>query len=264
MIRMPRPGPGNGWRQTMASGQAELEADLAHLVLEQQAQRLDQTERQVVGQPAHVVVALDVGGTLAATRLDDVGIERALDEELDGLAVRVGLGDDLARGLFEHPDELAADRLALGLGVGQPGQRVEEPLGRVDDLELDAGRGHEVALDLLRLALAHQAVVDVDAGQPVADGPLHHRGGHRGVDAAGEPADRAPAADLGPDALDLLVDDVDHGPGRAAAGAVVEEVLEHLEAALGVQHLGVELHTVEAGCGVLERGDRRLVGGGRD
>ena len=45
--------------------------------------------------------------------------------------------------------------------------------------------------------------------------------------------------------LDLLVDDVDHRPGRAAAGDVVQEVLEHLLAVLGVQHLGVPLHAGE-------------------
>jgi hypothetical protein len=35
------------------------------------------------------VVALDVGGALAAAGLDDVGVERALHEELDGVVGRV-------------------------------------------------------------------------------------------------------------------------------------------------------------------------------
>ena len=46
----------------------------------------------------------------------------------------------------------------------------------------------EVALDLLGLAGAEQAVVDEHAREPVADGPLHEGGGHRRVDPAGEPA----------------------------------------------------------------------------
>jgi hypothetical protein len=41
-------------------GQAELLAHGPHLVLEQQAQGLDQVEGQVLGQPAHVVVDLMV------------------------------------------------------------------------------------------------------------------------------------------------------------------------------------------------------------
>ena len=64
--------------------QAELLADGPHLVLEQQAERLDQIERQVVGQSADVVVRLDVGRRVAA-RLDDVGVEGALDEVLRAL-----------------------------------------------------------------------------------------------------------------------------------------------------------------------------------
>ena len=75
--------------------------------------------------------------------------------------------------------------LRFSSGSETPDQRVEELLLRVDDLQVDAGGGHEVALDLLGLALAHQPVVDVDAGEPVADRPLHERRGHRGVDAAG-------------------------------------------------------------------------------
>ena len=73
------------------------------LVLEQGAQRLDQRELQVVGQAADVVVRLDVGRALAAAGLDHVGVERALDEELDGLAGVAGVGDDLALGALERP-----------------------------------------------------------------------------------------------------------------------------------------------------------------
>ena len=68
-------------------GQAELLADQPDLVLEQGAQRLDQLELEVVGQPADVVVGLDVGGAGAAAGLDHVGVERALHEERDLVAV---------------------------------------------------------------------------------------------------------------------------------------------------------------------------------
>ena len=193
---MPRPGPGERLAPHDLRRQAELLADPAHLVLEQRAQRLDERELQVVGQPADVVVALDVGRAGAAAGLDDVGVERALHEELDVLAVRAGLGDDLARRLLEDPDELAADDLALLLGVADAGERGEELLGRVDDLQLHAGGGDEVPLDLLGLARAQQAVVDEHAGQLVADRALHERRGDRRVDAAGQPADDLLAADL--------------------------------------------------------------------
>ena len=110
---------------------------------------------------------------------------------------------------------------------------------------------------LLGLAVPHHPVVDVDAGEPVADGALHDRGGDRGVDAAGERADRPAVADLLADPLDLLLDDVEHRPGLAAAGDVVQEVLEHLLAVLGVQHLGVPLDAGQPAPDVLERRHRR-------
>ena len=96
-MRMPRPGPGERLAPDDALGHAELEADLAHLVLEQRAQRLDQLELQVVGQAADVVVRLDVGRAGAAAGLDDVGVERALDEELDRVALGVGASPTTSR-----------------------------------------------------------------------------------------------------------------------------------------------------------------------
>ena len=78
-MRTARPGPGNGWRHTMSWGRPELLAHRPDLVLEQQPEGLDQVEGQVVGEPAHVVVGLDGGGRVRA-RLDDVGVEGALDQ----------------------------------------------------------------------------------------------------------------------------------------------------------------------------------------
>jgi hypothetical protein len=43
--------------------------------------------------------------------------------------------------------------------------------------------------DLGGLVLPHQAVVNEDAGQLVADGLVDEHGGHRGIDTAGQAAD---------------------------------------------------------------------------
>ena len=102
---------------------AEGLADMAYLVLEQQPQRLHEGELQVLGQPADVVVALDVGRAGPAAGLHDVGIERPLDEEADRVALGVRRADHVPGRLLEDPDELAADRAPLVLGIRQPGER---------------------------------------------------------------------------------------------------------------------------------------------
>ena len=93
-----------------------------------------------------------------------------------------------------------------------------------------------------RLARAQQPVVDEHAGQLVADGPLHQRGGHRGVDAAGQPADHLLVADLRADRLDLLVEDV----GRRPVGAMPATSCRKCSAPAGrtavCSDLGVALH----------------------
>ena len=161
--------------------------------------------------------------------------------------------------LLEHADELGADQLALGLGVAHAREALEEALLGVDGdqrhLEGVAERGDH----LLALVLAHQAVVDEHAGQPVADRAVHEQRGDRGVDAAGEAADRPAVADLRADPRDLLLD-------RPSAA---------LQVALAAADLGQEAASGSPGrtaCGrprggtgsrrsprsrVLERGDRR-------
>ena len=90
-------------------------------------------QAHVLGQPADVVVALDHRRrAVGAAGLDEVGVERALDEEL-GLDQPAGV-------LLEDADELVADRLALGLRVGDAGEAGEEAVAGVDVDQLDAHR----------------------------------------------------------------------------------------------------------------------------
>ena len=239
--RMARPGPGNGWRQTSRSGRPELGADGADLVLEQRAQRLDELELEVLGQPADVVMGLDRRGARAAARLDDVGVQRALDEEL-----RVA---DLGRLLLEDADELGADDLALGLGLGDAGAAFQEAVLGVDGDERDLVLVAEGLDDLLALVLSHQPVVDEDAGELVADGLVDEQRRDRGVDAAAEAADDLRVADLRPDARELLLDDRGRRPGQLGAADLAQELLEHLLPVGRMDDLGVELDPVDVAVG---------------
>ena len=147
--------------------------------------------------------------------------------------------------------------LRFSSGSMTPSRRSKKRSATCRWIELDAEVAAEGLDDLLALVLAHEAVVDEDAGELVADGLVHQRGGHRRVDAAGQAADDPAVADLRPDRRDLLLDDRGHRPRRPAPAGVVEEVLEQLLAVVGVHDLGVELHAVDAALAVLERGRRR-------
>ena len=116
--------------------------------------------------------------------------------------------------------------------------------------------------DALRLLAAQEAVVDEDAGELVAHGPVHQGGGDGGVDAAGEGADDAAGAHLLADAAHALGDEAAGGPVAPAAADVVEEVLQDALALGRVHHLGVELEAEEPGA-VAHDGDGRVVGVGQ-
>ena len=147
-------GPGEGMTPHDLGGQPELESYLAHLVLEEGAQRFDEREGEVIRKAADIVVALDIGRARATARLNDIGVERPLHEEVDGAPRLPRLRHDIARGVLEDADELAADDLALLLGVGHARERVQEALLGIDNDEPHARGRDEVALDLLGLARA--------------------------------------------------------------------------------------------------------------
>ena len=79
-----QPGPGKRLAQDDFLRQAQFEAQLADLVLEQAFQRLNQLELHVLGQAADIVMALDQRRRIAGDGhgFDDIGIKRALREKL--------------------------------------------------------------------------------------------------------------------------------------------------------------------------------------
>ena len=98
---------------------AHLTAHAAHLVLKQPLQGLAELQVHLLGQSAHVVVALDY---LARNveRLDAIGIDGALGQPL-GVGNLLGLG-------IEHFHEVAAYDFAFLFGVGDTGQVGKELL----------------------------------------------------------------------------------------------------------------------------------------
>lgn len=95
-------------------------AERADLVLEQLAKGLDQLQLHVLEETADVVVGFDGGaGPLERDGLDDIGVEGALQQELDGAVARgCRLLVQLEGFGLKHLDKSVADDLSLLLGVG--------------------------------------------------------------------------------------------------------------------------------------------------
>ena len=76
-------------------------------------------ELQILKESADVVMTLDIGRTLTPTGLNDVSIERALDEELH----LPRLANYLTSRCLEGPDEFPTNDLAFLLWISHSGQR---------------------------------------------------------------------------------------------------------------------------------------------
>ena len=236
-------------------GDAKLAAGLSHLVLEQEAQRLDDLlEVDAVGQAADVVMTLDDGG-LAEAALNDIGIDRPLHEEID-LA-------DLLRFGFKDTDEFLADDLALLLRLGHTLELFIETLLGVDADKVQVVRAFhaEHGLDLVPLVLSEEAVIDEDARQLLADRLREQDRRHGGVDAARKRTERLARANLLAQGFDRRPDEGRHPPVALAQRDAAHEVFKNLRAVFRVHDLGMELHGIELSCRIFHRCDgtvRRL------
>ena len=203
---------------------------------------------------ADVVVALDDGARVAVDgdALNDVRVGGALREE--------GHVGDVRAGVVEHLDELAADDLALAFGLVDAGELREEAVGGVDVDERHLEGAAEELADAFRLVLAEQAIVHEDAGELVADRLVDERGGHGGIDAAGEAEDHVRGADGRADLRHGAFDEVGHGPVGGAAADAEAEIFDDERAHRGVDDLGVELDAEEAAVEVLHGGELGVVG----
>src|SRR5271165_1466898 len=105
-------------------------------------------------------MALDgLAGAFYAAGFDDVGIERALDEPIHS----AGFPGDTGGFVVEDGNELGANALALGFGIGDAGQLPQEPLTGVDSDNVQSQLVTQVLLHALKLVLAENTVIDEDA-----------------------------------------------------------------------------------------------------
>ena len=258
-IRIARPGPGKGWRQTKRSGRPELGADGAHLVLEQLAQRLDQVEVEVLRQPADVVVGLDRRRAVARRRPTRSRPSRAFPGRGSSASV------ELRRLLLEHADELLADDPALLLRVDDAGEAREEALARRrrGRAAPGSGRGTSRPPARPRSCASGRGRRSTQVSRSPSARCDQRRGGRR-VDAAREAADRAAVADLRADRARPARRSIEAGDQRSLAAAdVAQEALRgsRCRTACGRPRGGTGSRRGRARR--LERGDRRAGAGGQ-
>ena len=236
---MASPGPGKRVPADHLLRQPQLAAHLPHFVLEQLAQRLQQLERQPLGQPADVVVGLDRDRrtALRRERFDHVGIERALHQESHVLAHRPRFG-------LEHVDEGVADAAPLLLGIGDAGQRSRKRVAahpRPGD-RCPGGGGRSAPPAPARAgAAARDPRRCRSAGRPRPGAPARRR-----PTSPRRPRARRSPARSGPTSSRIRATSVSTKcPGvqsGVTAADLEQEVVEDLAAPRRVGHLGMELH----------------------
>ena len=98
--------------------------------------------------------------------------------------------------------------------------------------------------DLFRFVLAQKAIIHEDGYQTLSYGPVHQKGGDRGINSSGEGADHPL---LRPNPLPNLphggLDKGFHGPGGGTPADAQDEICQDLLADFGMHHFRVKLHS---------------------
>ena len=154
--------------------QAEFDTDAPDFIFEKLAQRLNQLQIHVGGQTTHVVVALDdmrLAG-LAAGRLDDIRIDRALRQELDaitGICTVSALTGQLLRLFIEDLDEETSDDLALGLRVRNAFELAKETLSGINPDHAHTEVARKNIHHGIAFAISEQTVINEYAHKLIAN-----------------------------------------------------------------------------------------------
>ena len=243
-------GPGKRLADDELVFERQLASDLAHLVLEELPQRLDQLHPHALGQAADVVVALDQRRLPHdGHRFDDVGVQRALRQKID-LA-------EFCRLLLEDVDERRADNLPLLLRIDDPSQAIEETRRRIDEHKRQV-EPFEPLANLIGFVEPQNAVVDENARQLLTDRAMDEQSRDRRVYAAAQPENDPSVSNLRPDFLRRLLHERCHRPVAGAAADAIRKVSKDLQAVLGVHDLRMKQERVECAIRICHRRDRRV------
>ena len=155
-----------------------------------------------------------------------------------------------------HVDEQPPDDLAFRLRLIHALERRIEPRCSARNGEIEPDVLPEHLLHLLRLPVASQPVIDVDAVETLPDGLVQQHRNHGGIDAARKPQHHLVFADPRPQLLDRVRHPVAEVPAFRAAAHAEDEVREDLRAVLRMDDLRMELERVEALRVVVHRRER--------
>ena len=235
--------------------QTKRDAQRADLVLEEVVQWLNQVKVNALWKWNQVVVALNgcsLAACLTSAGLNNVRINGALCQELNAVQILSLVKEDLP--------ELGTNQATLHLWLGNASQKLCVALLCVNVNQRHVELLAENLLNHLWLALTEHAMVNKHAGQLVANSAMDKSCDNRRVNAAGKRQNNAAIANLLANLLNLLLNDVVHGPSLLKTTDIEQEVRKHLGTAFGVINLWVELSGIQVLSSVFHSSDRAYVG----
>ena len=237
------------------AGQAKRHAEFTHFVFEQFAQWLQELQAQLLGQAAHVVVALDRHGffALRAAAFNHVRVNRTLGQERGAFDGRSAVNAmfsstgcfELGRLFFEHIDKQTANDFPFGFWLAHASQLTQEQVTRIHANHVGVQLAHKHVHHHVAFIQAQQAMVHKHAGEFVANGAVYQGCGHGRIHTARQAQNNFFVAHLLANGGNRFFDVVAHDPVGACAANIQHKAVQQGLALHGMRDFGVKLHRVK-------------------
>ncbi len=162
---------------------------------------------------------------------------------VDGALRQVFEFTGIVHSAFKLAHEHFTDNLSLLFRVGHTFQTFKIAGGSIHHDQTFTEHGTKGSLDLFSFTLAHQAGVNKNSCDMIANCMLDQGGGDGGVNPTGERRKNTTVSYLLADMGNAFLDNIFGGPGGFNAANFENEVLQRLVTVLGLMYFGVKLQS---------------------
>mmetsp|Transcript_36144 Transcript_36144/g.61620 ORF Transcript_36144/g.61620 Transcript_36144/m.61620 type:complete len:405 (+) Transcript_36144:570-1784(+) len=224
---------------------AQCNTQLAHFILEQFAQRLNELQLHCCRESTNIMMSFDSGTwTLVRNTLNNIRIKSSLEQEITSSCISL----NFLCLLLEDVDECPTNDLTFLFGIGNTLEQIQESIFGINTSKVDMAVISHSLENIHGLILSQASIIYQYRMESIPDGPCHQNGGHRRINATTHSTNyMSIRTNFSANLLNEFVGIIRHDPVLLRFGDGDYEVFKNILAKGRVCHFWVELQSPHLG-----------------